>query len=137
MSQYIRADRRGDKTYWWLVESHREGKRVIQTRLEYLGTRKPTLEEAKWCHAFGSKEKAKKTAPKNKSSKPEAVTTAEWPPAYRNLIDAKVVNVVEKDGAIYEIRLKTKKTKDIILEANIFTILAYYKKDTVKEVAKV
>lgn len=43
MAQYIRADKRDDKSYYWLVESHREGKKVIQKRLKYLGTEKPTL----------------------------------------------------------------------------------------------
>jgi hypothetical protein len=53
MSQYIRADRRKGKTYYWLVESHREGDRVVQKRLQYLGTKKPDLAAAKWSHAFG------------------------------------------------------------------------------------
>jgi hypothetical protein len=30
---------------YWLVESHREGRRVVQTHLKYLGTKPPTLEE--------------------------------------------------------------------------------------------
>ena len=68
MAQYIRADKRKGKTYYWLVESHREGDRVVQTRLEYLGTTKPMLEEAKWRHAFGDKPvvRAKKIAPEKK-----------------------------------------------------------------------
>jgi hypothetical protein len=46
MGQYIRADKRKDKTYYWLVESYRDGDRVVQKRLKYLGTRKPTLAAA-------------------------------------------------------------------------------------------
>jgi len=53
MAQYIRADRRKGKTYWWLVESHREGDRIVQKRLKYLGTKKPDLAAAKWNYAFG------------------------------------------------------------------------------------
>jgi len=52
MSQYIRADKRKDKTYYWLVESHREGDRVVQQRLKYLGTQCPTLAAVKWQYAF-------------------------------------------------------------------------------------
>ena len=39
---YIRADKRKYKTYYWLVESHREGKKVIQRRIRSLGTERPT-----------------------------------------------------------------------------------------------
>jgi hypothetical protein len=41
MGIYVRADRRKDGIYYWLVESHREGKRVVQKRIKYLGTSPP------------------------------------------------------------------------------------------------
>jgi len=42
MAVYIRADKRKNKTYYWLVESHREGDKVVQRRLKSLGTEPPT-----------------------------------------------------------------------------------------------
>jgi hypothetical protein len=42
---YVRAKRRGDKTYYYLVESKREGKRVRQQIIRYLGTKLPTKEQ--------------------------------------------------------------------------------------------
>lgn len=41
MGTYIRQDRRKGRTYYYLVESHREGKKVVQKRLKYLGTAQP------------------------------------------------------------------------------------------------
>jgi len=41
MGIYIRKE----PARYWLVESHREGKKVIQKRLKYLGTTEPTSEE--------------------------------------------------------------------------------------------
>jgi len=32
MGVYVRADKKKGRSYYWLVESHREGKRVIQKR---------------------------------------------------------------------------------------------------------
>jgi hypothetical protein len=46
MGQYIRGDKRKGKTYYYLVESYRDGDKVVQKRLKYLGTRKPTLAAA-------------------------------------------------------------------------------------------
>ena len=40
---FIRAKKRGDKTYYYLVEGKREGKKVRQTVLKYLGTEKPAV----------------------------------------------------------------------------------------------
>jgi hypothetical protein len=84
MGQYIRADKRKGKTYYWLVESHRENGKVVQKRLRYLGTEKPDLATAKWGNAFGSKgvvrtkkETAKKTTTEKKPVKPEVVSTTE------------------------------------------------------------
>ena len=37
---YIRAKKRGDKTYYYLVEGKREGRKVKQKVLQYLGTSK-------------------------------------------------------------------------------------------------
>ncbi len=46
MGQYVRVDKlKGGKVRYYLVESHREGKRVIQKRLKYLGSKPPTPEE--------------------------------------------------------------------------------------------
>jgi len=44
MARYIRADKKKSGTYYWLVEAHRQGGKVIQKRLKYLGTKEPTLE---------------------------------------------------------------------------------------------
>ena len=49
MSFYVRTDkvkhgRRKRRLYYWLVESHRESKNLIQRRVKYLGTRKPSHE---------------------------------------------------------------------------------------------
>jgi len=41
---YVRVKRRGSKSYYYLVESEREGKRVTQRVLRYLGTEPPTKE---------------------------------------------------------------------------------------------
>ena len=43
---FIRAKRQGDKVYYYLVESRREGKRVRQKVLKYLGTSVPEDTEA-------------------------------------------------------------------------------------------
>ena len=42
MAVYIRADKRKNKTYYWLVESHREANKVVQRRIKSLGTEPPT-----------------------------------------------------------------------------------------------
>jgi len=42
---YVRAKRRGQKLYYYLVESRREGKRVRQRIICYLGTKPPAKEE--------------------------------------------------------------------------------------------
>ena len=79
MSQYIRADKRKGRTYWWLVESYRQGDRVIQKRLKYLGTKKPDLAATKWGYAFGSKgvtptkKEEKKITTEKKPTKPRVV----------------------------------------------------------------
>ena len=41
MGIYIRKD----QPRYWLVESHREGSKVVQTRLKYLGRIEPTAAE--------------------------------------------------------------------------------------------
>jgi len=38
---YIRRRKRGNKVYYELVESKREGKKVVQKFIRYLGTSKP------------------------------------------------------------------------------------------------
>ena len=46
MGVYVREDKlKGRQVRFYLVESHREGKRVVQKRLKYLGTTPPTPEE--------------------------------------------------------------------------------------------
>jgi len=42
---YVRAKRRGQKVYYYLVESKREGKKVRQKVIRYLGTELPTKEQ--------------------------------------------------------------------------------------------
>ena len=42
---YIRERRRGNRTYYYLVESRREGNKVRQKVLKYLGTTLPTAEK--------------------------------------------------------------------------------------------
>lgn len=39
---FVRAKKHGDRTYWYLVENHREGKRTLQRVISYLGTEKPS-----------------------------------------------------------------------------------------------
>jgi len=41
MGVYVRADKKKGRCYYWLVESHREGKKVLQKRLKYLGLSPP------------------------------------------------------------------------------------------------
>ena len=42
---YVRVQKRGDKLYYYLVESKREGKKVHQRTMRYLGTEKPEKTE--------------------------------------------------------------------------------------------
>jgi L-lactate utilization protein LutB len=42
---FIRPKKRGDKTYYYLVESRREGKKVRQRVLKYLGANLETARE--------------------------------------------------------------------------------------------
>lgn len=42
---YVKAQRRGQRTYYYLCESRREGKKVRQVTLKYLGTQRPSPEE--------------------------------------------------------------------------------------------
>jgi len=42
---YVRVKRRGDKNYYYLVQSKREGKKVRQHIIRYLGTQRPTKEQ--------------------------------------------------------------------------------------------
>lgn len=42
---YLRAKKFNGRTYYYLVEGHREGKKVKQKVLKYLGTEKPSPEE--------------------------------------------------------------------------------------------
>ena len=38
---YVRVQKRGKRSYYYLVESRREGKKVHQRVMRYLGTEKP------------------------------------------------------------------------------------------------
>ena len=42
---FVRAKHRGQKVYYYLVESKREGKKVRQRIMRYIGTKPPTEEE--------------------------------------------------------------------------------------------
>ena len=42
---YVRAKSRGQRVYYYLVESKREGDKVRQRIIRYLGTKPPTKEE--------------------------------------------------------------------------------------------
>ena len=41
---YVRKQKRGRREYYYLVESHREGPKVRQKVLRYLGTGQPSKE---------------------------------------------------------------------------------------------
>ena len=41
---FIRAKKQGNQTYYYLVKNKREGKRVIQKVIKYLGKEKPSPE---------------------------------------------------------------------------------------------
>ena len=42
---YVRTKRRGQRVYYYLVESKREGDKVRQRVIRYLGTKPPAKEE--------------------------------------------------------------------------------------------
>jgi len=42
---FVRIKRQGDRIYYYLVESRREGKKVKQKVIKYLGTEAPTKEQ--------------------------------------------------------------------------------------------
>ncbi len=42
---FVRAKRQGNRIYYYLVESKREGKKVRQKVIKYLGTEPPTEEQ--------------------------------------------------------------------------------------------
>ena len=42
---FVRTKRQGDRIYYYLVENKREGKKVRQKVLKYLGTEAPTKEQ--------------------------------------------------------------------------------------------
>jgi len=44
---YIRANKRGNRTYYYIVESIRKGSRVIQKVILYLGTAETVLKKLK------------------------------------------------------------------------------------------
>ena len=44
---YIRANKRGNRTYYYIVESVREGERVIQKVVLYLGTAETVFKKLK------------------------------------------------------------------------------------------
>ncbi len=44
---FVRVKHRGQKSYYYLVENKREGTKVRQRIIRYLGTKPPTEEELK------------------------------------------------------------------------------------------
>ena len=42
---FVRKQKRGNRTYYYLVESKRNGVKVNQVNLQYLGTQKPSKEK--------------------------------------------------------------------------------------------
>ena len=42
---FVRGKRQGNRTYYYLVENHRDGKKVRQKVIKYLGTERPTKEQ--------------------------------------------------------------------------------------------
>ncbi len=42
---FVRTKRQGNRIYYYLVESKREGKKVRQKVIKYLGTERPTKEQ--------------------------------------------------------------------------------------------
>jgi len=42
---FVRIKRKGDRIYYYLVESKRDGKKVRQKVIKYLGTEPPTKEQ--------------------------------------------------------------------------------------------
>jgi len=44
---YIRANKRGSRTYYYIVESVRKGEKVIQKVILYLGTAETVLKKIK------------------------------------------------------------------------------------------
>ena len=42
---FVRAKRQGNRTYYYLVESRREGNKVRQKVIKYLGSEMPTKEQ--------------------------------------------------------------------------------------------
>jgi hypothetical protein len=42
---FIRVKRHGNREYYYLVEGKREGKKVRQKVIKYMGTEKPSLEK--------------------------------------------------------------------------------------------
>jgi hypothetical protein len=44
---FVRLKQRGDKSYYYLVENRREGKKVKQRVIRYLGVNPPTKEQLK------------------------------------------------------------------------------------------
>ena len=42
---FVRVKRRGNREYYYLVEGKREGKKVRQKVIKYLGTEPPTKEQ--------------------------------------------------------------------------------------------
>ena len=42
---FVRTKRQGDRIYYYLVENRREGNKVKQKVIKYLGTEPPTIEQ--------------------------------------------------------------------------------------------
>lgn len=69
MSQYIRMDKLlNGRIRYYLVEGHREGKKVVQKRLKYLGKQKPSLDEAK--RLYNKEARGAGVTPSRRKTKP-------------------------------------------------------------------
>lgn len=42
MAKYLKAFKKNGRSYWWLIGAHREGGKVMQKKLKYLGVHKPS-----------------------------------------------------------------------------------------------
>jgi hypothetical protein len=41
MGKYLKLFKNGNRSYWWLIESYREGSKVTHKKLRYWGVKKP------------------------------------------------------------------------------------------------
>ena len=51
---FVRVKRQGNRSYYYLVESKREGKKVRQKVIKYLGTEPPAKDEVETMRRFNN-----------------------------------------------------------------------------------